>query len=160
MKYLIILSVCLVLWQNNCQKSEANTKTVAKSETKTSEENSSRRDNLMADTKQTLCQMTIDLPALEGYFHPTAPNRKPFLVLKNEQTENLSLIKFGEAVKLISSAEAKSKELPFFEFTSIEIKDKTASISFKYAVEGLKGKVNFKKDGDHWEVESKEIIET
>ena len=112
----------------------------------------------MADSKQTLCQMTIDLPALEGYFHPTAPNRKPLLVLKNNQVENLSLEKFGEPVKFVSADQAKG--LPVFEFTSVEVKDTTASVSFKYAVEGIKGKVNFKKDGDSWKVESKEVTES
>lgn len=160
MKYLFVLFACLILWQYDCKKPEANTNQVSKTETKTSENNSnsSGRIDKMSDTKQTLCQMTIDLPALDGFFHPTAPNRKPLLVLKNEQVGGLSLVKFGEPVKFISTGEAK--ELPVFEFTAIEIKENTASISFRYKVEGIKGKVNFKKDRDNWQVESKEIIES
>jgi hypothetical protein len=160
MKYLIIVFACVMLWQNDCKKSAANPTPVPETEIKTSEnsENSSRRKNEMADPKQALCQMTIDLPALEGYFHPTSPNRKPLLVLKNDQVENLSLEKFGEPVKFVSADGAKG--LPVFEFTAVEVKDNAASVSFKYAVEGIKGKVNFKKEGDSWQVVSKEITES
>jgi hypothetical protein len=160
MKYLFVLFAVLMLWQYDCKKSEANTNPTANPETKMSEnnQNSSRRIDKMSDTKQTLCQMTLDLPALDGFFHPTAPNRKPLLVLKNEQVEKLNLVKFGEPVKFISADEVK--ELPVFEFTAVEIKENTASISFKYKVEGVKGKVTFKKDGDTWQVESKEITES
>jgi len=112
-----------------------------------------------ANTVQLLCQMTLDLPALEQYFHPTEPSRKPLRVIKNDAVKgDIKLTKFNLPVEFITLSEANKQKKPYFEFTSIEVKDNTATVSFRYRVEGIRGKVNFKRDGA-WQVVSHELVE-
>jgi len=113
----------------------------------------------VADTVQLICQMTLDLPALEQYFHPTEPSRKPLRVLKNDTIKgDMKLTKFNLPVVFITAQEAKKKKTPYFEFTSIEVKDATATVNFRYRIEGIRGKVNFKRDGA-WQIVSHELVE-
>lgn len=115
----------------------------------------------MTDQNEQLCQMTLDLPQLEGYFHQLAPNRKPLRVLKNNVVkENIKLIKFGEPVRLVTLAEVEKEELPFFEFTAIEIKKDAATVIFRYPVEGITGTVDFKREADKWKIVSQKIAES
>jgi hypothetical protein len=111
------------------------------------------------DTEQ-LYQLTIDLPPLEKYFHPSEPSRKPLYVVKNDAVKgDLKLTKFGEPVEFVPLEELEEDEKPYFEFSSVEIGDDVATVGFRYPVEGIRGKVNFKYDGE-WKVLSHEIVET
>jgi hypothetical protein len=112
-----------------------------------------------ANTVQLICQMTLDLPALEKYFHPTESSRKPLRVIKNDTIKgDLKLTKFNLPVEFVTLTEAKKQKKPYFEFTSIEVKDNTATVSFRYRIEGIRGKVNFKREGV-WQVVSHELVE-
>ena len=109
---------------------------------------------------QAICQLTLDLPNLQPYYHVDTPGRKPVNVIKNVSLKDaVSLTKFGEAVKFVSPEEATKKKTAAIEFTSIKIADKTATVEFKYAVEGIKGKAEFKFT-DKWEVVSSSITES
>jgi len=113
----------------------------------------------MMNTEQ-LYQLTIDLPALEDYFHPSEPSRKPLYVVKNDVVESdLKLTKFGEPVQFVTLEKIEDSETPYFEFSSVEIGEDVATVSFRYPVEGIRGKVNFKYDGE-WKVLSHELVET
>jgi len=107
-----------------------------------------------------LFQLTIDLPALEEYFHPSEPSRKPLRVVKNDIVMgDLKLTKFGETVEFVTPEEIEEGEKPYFEFSSVEIGDDVATIGFRYPVEGIRGNVAFKYDGE-WKVLSHKIVET
>lgn len=108
---------------------------------------------------QEVLQTVLDLPALEGYFHPTQPQRRPLRVLKNNVVaENVQLSKFGEPVQLITPDEARQKETPYFEFTQADLQGSQATVAFRYAVEGIRGKVRLERDGS-WKAVSHEIVE-
>jgi len=120
---------------------------------------SSRRAIETANVVQLLCQMTLDLPALEKYLHPTEPKRKPLRVVKNDTVKgDIKLTKFNLPVEFITLTEAKKQKIPHFEFTSIVVNDNTATVSFLYRVEGVRGQVSFKREGA-WQVVSHELVE-
>lgn len=161
MKTATVLMLLLGFAQIFCESSNVNSaiktpKTPA--EANSTKENNMKENNTNNDIQQ-ISQLTIDLPKLQQYYHSDKPGRKPLYVVKNEVFKNdVSLTKFGEPVKFISADEAAKKKLPAIEFTSIKINDKTATVEFRYAVEGIRGKAEFKFTGK-WEVVSSSIVE-
>lgn len=163
---LAVSFLCLLFFLQSCSAT-AFESTVQTPPAKANSPVSERADNsrslpvMTTEQNQQLCQMTLDLPQLEGYFHPSAPNRKPLRVLINDVVkENFKLVKFGEPVQLINSAEAEKGDLPVFEFSSLEIKNETAKVVFRYRVEGITGTVDFKLEADQWKVVSQKITES
>lgn len=108
-----------------------------------------------------VCQLTLDLPALQQYYHvEDAPNRKPLVVASNEHlSADVQLTKFGEPVKLMQRAEAVAAKKPYFEFTAMKIEGDTARVSFRYPVEGISGDLALRREGGAWQVESHKIVE-
>lgn len=111
---------------------------------------------------QKICQLTLDLPALQQYYHvEDAPGRKPLVILKNEFIEGyFNLSKFGKPVIVLSREEIHQKKIAaYFEFTSIEQSENSAITKFSYPVEGIRGKVTFKKIGKNWKITEHALIE-
>lgn len=108
-----------------------------------------------------IVQLVIDLPALQKYYHvDDAPNRKPLFVLKNELIDGEpQLSKFGETVKFATCDELKATGKPYLEFTKFEMKDNTASVVFRYRVEGIEGRLALGKQDDAWRVREQELVE-
>ena len=73
-----------------------------------------------ADDIRHLAQLAIDLPALEKYFHPEVPGRKPLCVVHNQVfRDQPALTKFGQPVRYVTPAEAASGS-PCVEFSRVE----------------------------------------
>lgn len=162
MKIALIFMLLLGFVQVFCDNSPVNSTIKTPQTTPTAnmtKENNMNTSNSNNATQQ-ICQLTIDLPNLQQYYHSDMPGRKPLNVIKNTNIkDDVSLTKFGEPVKFISSAEAAKNKVPALEFTSINITDKTAKVEFRYAVEGIRGTVEFKFT-DKWEVVSSNISES
>ncbi len=161
MKIGLVFMLLLSFVQVFCDNSSVNSATKLP---KTSPTANLTKENTMNNSKsndatEQICQLTIDLPNLQQYYHSDKPGRKPLYVVKNANIkDDLSLTKFGEAVKFISADEATKKKVATLEFTSIKIADKTATVEFRYAVEGIRGTAEFKFT-DKWEVASSNISE-
>ena len=111
----------------------------------------------MEQDKLQICQSVLDLEDLEVFFHPTEPGRKPLPVLRNGVVkEGSNLTKFGEPVRLVTDETAKGS--PYFEFTSLDVRDGSATVTFQYRVEGIQGKAELRREGG-WKVTSHEIVE-
>lgn len=159
MRSLFLLSLMLGLLQSVCERSANSTATASPN---SSTPVASKQENKMNDINenvQRVLQLTLDLPKLQPYLHPESPNRKPMHVIANDQVGDVKLEKFGEPVKFISAADAKAKNIPAFEFTSVDVDKNSATVGFRYRVEGIRGKVSFKFT-DKWEVVSSELNET
>ena len=106
-----------------------------------------------------LIQATIDLPALQAYYHVEQdPTRKPLVILMNKVlSQQLSLSKFGVPVVFLSRAEIGDR--PYLEVTKLTENEAAAVIEFLYPIEGIRGTVHFKKTGETWTVETHELVE-
>lgn len=111
-----------------------------------------------------ICQHTLDLDWLQNFYHIDVPGRKPLIVLKNKFfNEPPSLSKFGEPVVFLSEAEIKEKKIEaYFIFSEIlpSSTNDEAIITFKYPVEGVFGRVHFRKDNSGWKIIRQEGGET
>ncbi|HSK73697.1 MAG TPA: hypothetical protein VK892_18510 [Pyrinomonadaceae bacterium] len=162
MKIAAALMFLLGFAQIFCESSNINSaaETPKTSATANSTKENNMKENNTNNDVQQISQLTLDLPKLQQYYHSDKPGRKPLNIVKNEVLkDDVSLTKFGEPVKFISADEAAEKKIPAIEFTSIKINDKTATVEFRYAVEGIRGKAEFKFT-DKWEVVSSSIVET
>lgn len=108
-----------------------------------------------------IIQLVIDLPALERYYHvDTVADRKPLFILKNEVlAETISLSKFGETVNFASCDEIKEVNKPYLEFATLEVKEDTATVVFRYRVEGIEGRLLLSKQSGEWMVQKQELVE-
>lgn len=113
-----------------------------------------------ADDVRQLAQMAIDLPALEKYYHPDLPGRKPLCVVRNEVLpEGITLTKFGQPVRFVSAAESRAGNAACFEFSKIEVSGDSASVEFAYNVEGIRGTAQYRKTNGTWRVDSHKLAE-
>jgi hypothetical protein len=161
MKCIVATLVALTFLQNTCSAGQNRSKDAPAPPnarpTTTVEKNMNQPDS--KETLRQVCQATLDLPGLEQYFHPTEPDRKPLIVVRNEALSgDVGLKKFGEPVKLVRKEDIGGK--PAFEFTSIEIDGAGAKVAFRYAVEGIRGHVELKREDGKWRVVSSDIAET
>jgi len=100
-------------------------------------------------------QLTLDLPELQQYYHINeAPNRVPLIVVKNEfMNSKFKLKKFDKPVILLTKEKIRQKKIvTYFKFTDVKQKGNSLIIKFRYPVEGLAGKVIFKKTGNNWKI--------
>ncbi len=111
-----------------------------------------------AEVRQ-LAQAALDVPPLQKYFHvDQLPERKPLVVALNKVLEaDPGLTKFGSPVVFVPAAEVGKR--PHVEFTRLERDDSGAVVELRYAVEGIRCKVRFEKDGETWKVASTEMAE-
>jgi hypothetical protein len=156
------MSVALAFTASGCAAAQQPPKVppsadASQSETKTDKEKI-MPESYPSDLQQ-LAQMTIDLDILAKYFHPELPGRKPLRLLKNTVvSDDLALTKFGEPVRWVSADEAK-KGGAVFEISKIDIRGATATVSFSYAIEGLRGTATFRKTNNIWRTEDRELRE-
>lgn len=112
-----------------------------------------------ADDIRHLAQLAIDLPALEKYFHPEVPGRKPLCVVHNQVfRDQPALTKFGQPVRYVTPAEAASGS-PCVEFSRVEVSGSSATAELAYKVEGIRVTVQYRKTGDTWRVENHTLAE-
>lgn len=105
--------------------------------------------------KQTVIQMSIDLPSLQPYYLDEKP-----LVIANDGVvpANLILTKFGEPVEFLLKPELffLSKK-SFLDFEKFEITPTQAEIVFQYAVKGLTVGLIFEKVGGDWSIKTRTL---
>lgn len=116
----------------------------------------SNKDN----TIQVVLQKIIDMKELAMYYHvDTLPERSPLRIVKNSQTTNINLHKFGEKVLVEDKQSLFKANKPYLEFAKIKIEKDMANVIFVYPVEGLHGTVILKRTDSQWQIVSKKITE-
>lgn len=113
------------------------------------------------EDKKIILQKCIDLPQLQEYYHTDIhPERIPLIVENNGKVPVVSLSKFGQPVKFLteSELEAGGKDA-YLNFVRFEISGSTATIMYKYAVEGVMITVLLKKSNGSWEITESKLTE-
>ena len=151
----LLIAICLTV---SCASSLSRTQPA--STTGQAQQASASQSANMDDVTQ-IVQLTIDLPALQKFYHVAdAAGRKPLLILKNEfVTAELSLTKFDEPVGFVTCDELKTTGKPYLEFTALNIAGDKASAVFRYRVEGIEGRLSFDKEAGAWRVAKQELVE-
>lgn len=108
-----------------------------------------------------ITQATINVRALDKYFHVAKARRKqPLIVLKNQCVQSEpALTKFGVPVQYALPEVIKRRSLRYFVFTKIEINDTRALVEFRYPREGIAGETSLVKRESGWIVESHKLFE-
>lgn len=103
---------------------------------------------------QEICQMTLGLNWLRGFYHDDSPRRKPLVILKNNfLKEPLDLKMFGQPALFLSENEIKQQNIEaYFIFEDVKLFEDSAIVEFRYPVEGVFGKVFFGKSRNSWKV--------
>jgi hypothetical protein len=104
-----------------------------------------------------VAQKTLDLPALDQYWHPGEPGRVPVAIRIPDEKYRNSLRELGKFDQPVFIADADTT--PYFEFTSIHVDADTAAVSFTYPVEGIRGTADFKQMNGEWELSQHDVQE-
>lgn len=108
-----------------------------------------------ADDAQKLLQLTLEDPELDGYLKLEEPGRFP-LKISGELPPNLSLIKGNKPVEFVASPD---KGAPVLVITALELSGKTATIRYRYDVEGVRGTATLTKTPHGWELSNSRIVQ-
>lgn len=103
-----------------------------------------------------ILQAVIDAPALQPYLHPDQPGRTPLVVVA-PNPDGLDLRKFGQPVVVKGKPVA---DKAFLEFTRIEETSGGYVVEFRYAIEGLSGRFDLRREGEGWVVDKHELNES
>ena len=112
-----------------------------------------------AKPQEQITQLAIDIPALQQYFHPEAPGRKPLKILVGNHVEkDWKLTKFDAAVQFVDKGDPKKTAL--LEVVTLQISGDAADAVLRYAIEGIEVKAKFSKSASGaWELTSHSLVE-
>ena len=105
--------------------------------------------------KQTVIQMSIDLPSLQPYYVQV-----PVLIIADNGVvpTNLNLAKFGEPVEFMPKHVLFfHSKTQFLEFEKFDITTTEAEVVFRYAVKGLTVSLMFEKQDGNWSVQTRSL---
>lgn len=106
-----------------------------------------------------MLQVLIDVPELQQYYHADVrPERIPLrLVCADPVCKDAAPTKFGEPV--VISDRISDPALPHLEITGVERSQDRSVIAFRYAVEGVAGRVELHRGATGWSVGTATIVE-
>ncbi len=119
--------------------------------------------NLTEKTYCELVEQTINLPALQEYFHVDVfPKRSPLTLSVDQYVSACSnLVKFGTPINILSLEEAKKHtSTGYLKFAIVRVTSTYAEIEFKYAPEGIIGDLKLELIDSSWVVSESRIVET
>jgi hypothetical protein len=106
---------------------------------------------------QAVLQLVIDDEALSPYLHLEQPDRFPLRVSAKNVPQGIELVKATKPVVIVAESEAGDK--PVLEFTAIEASGDSASVRYRYDVEGVRGSCSLVKRDGRWELQSSRVTE-
>ncbi|MES2555896.1 MAG: hypothetical protein V4604_07090 [Bacteroidota bacterium] len=110
--------------------------------------------------KKEIMQLCLDLPALQPYFHSEQPERLPIIIKSNGKVPQASLSKFGKPVVYMSPDDIDAKGTQTaLEFMRFEVTAESATIMYRYNIEGLMVTVLLKKAKGVWAVTDSKLVE-
>jgi len=96
---------------------------------------------------QAVLQLVIDDEELTPYLHLERSDRFPIRIA-GELPPDLALTKATQPVQIVDAAEAKGK--PVIVFTEISVQGESASVRYRYDVEGVRGSATLSKRDGRW----------
>ena len=121
--------------------------------------NASLDDMPLDQSYCSLIKETINLDELQQYYHiDVFPERSPLIVVVAEKGFNcIDLVKFDKPVTVTDKRSTPDEV--YLEITKIDVTHSTAFISFRYAPEGIRGEIKFKKIDSRWAISTNTIVE-
>jgi len=110
-----------------------------------------------ADDTQAVLQLAIEDTELDPYLKLGEPGRFPLKLSGSSVPSSVQLTKSSKPVELVQGA--VKKEDPVLVITSLEITGSTATVSYRYDVEGIRGTAYLKKGAHGWELSRSRIVE-
>jgi hypothetical protein len=110
----------------------------------------------LADVQEVL-QLVIDDEALTPYLHLEQPDRFPLRVATRNLPKGIELVKASKPVVLVDDPEADKK--PTLVFTEVDVKKDTASVRYRYDVEGVRGACTLERRDGHWNLKKSRVAE-
>lgn len=99
-----------------------------------------------------------NLSELSGFWHVTEADRKPLRVLLPPELRDRHLEPFRQFGQEMVYLDAPS-DLPHLEFTSIRLSETRAELRFRYAVEGVVGRLKYRKRYETWTQTDVKVVE-
>ena len=96
---------------------------------------------------QAVLQLVIDDEELTPYLHLERTDRFPIRIA-GDLPADLALTKATQPVQIVDLAEAKGK--PVIVFTEIEVRSDSASVRYRYDIEGVRGSATLSKRDGRW----------
>jgi hypothetical protein len=107
--------------------------------------------------QQAILQIVIDDPELEPYLKLGEPGRFPLKLSGSAVPQGIELTKSTKPVVFVAAA--KDKTDPVLVVTSFEVQGNTATVSYRYDVEGIRGTASLKKGELGWELSRSRVVE-
>jgi hypothetical protein len=112
---------------------------------------------LSAADLTSVLQAMLDDPELTGYLHIDKPGRSPVKLAGPNLPQDLKLVKGRSQVVIVDAP--KSDKDPVIVLSRVGVEDKSATISYRYDVEGIRGTTRVKNGTSGWVLMSSRIIE-
>jgi hypothetical protein len=110
-----------------------------------------------ANDQVAILQLVIDDPELDPFLKLGEPTRFPLKMSGSAIPQGIELIKSTKPVVFVAAPKDKSD--PVLVVTSLEIDGKSATVSYRYDVEGIRGTASLKKGEVGWELTRSRVVE-
>ena len=110
----------------------------------------------LSDVQEVL-QLVIDDEALNPYLHLEQPDRFPLRVATRNLPKGIELVKASKPVVLVDDPEADKK--PTLVFMEVDVKKDTASVRYRYDVEGVRGACTLERRDGRWNLKKSRVAE-
>jgi hypothetical protein len=109
-----------------------------------------------ADVKEAL-QLVLDDEALAPYLHLEQPDRFPLRVATRNLPPGIELEKATKPVILVDDPDKEKK--PVLVFTEVDVKKDSASVRYRYDVEGIRGACTLERRDGRWVLKKSRVTE-
>jgi hypothetical protein len=110
-----------------------------------------------SNDQQAILQLVIEDPELDPYLKLGEPGRFPLKLSGSAVPQGIELVKSTKPVVVVGAP--KDKTDPVLVITSMEVDAKSASVSYRYDVEGIRGTATLKKGEQGWELTRSRVVE-
>lgn len=109
------------------------------------------------DDIREVLQLVIDDEALTPYLHLEQPERFPLRVSTRNLPPGIELEKATKPVILVDKPEAEKK--PVLVFTEVDVQKNSASVRYRYDVEGIRGACTLERRDGRWILKKSRVAE-
>lgn len=113
--------------------------------------------NTDAAQVQEVLQLVLDDEALNPYLHLEQPDRFPLRVATRNLPPGIELVKATKPVLLVDKPDEDKK--PLLVFTEVDVKKDTASVRYRYDVEGIRGACTLERRDGRWVLKKSRVTE-
>ncbi len=122
-----------------------------------SESSASGEANTDAAQVQEVLQLVLDDEALNPYLHLEQPDRFPLRVATRNLPPGVELVKATKPVVLVDKPDDEKK--PLLVFTEVDVGKDSASVRYRYDVEGIRGACTLERRDGRWILKKSRVTE-